>query len=234
MKDTASASPESLHTGPRNRRQGGGLRSGCDDESRGGAIDSDPCGALSAEPPARAILTARSRIETGRLIVRGFTMGDLDEIAQVFGDPQVMWTKPDTMTREQTGAWLEDALRRYSSDGMGECAVVLRSTGRVIGDCGLVLREIESERLPELNWDLRRDMWGNGYATEAASGVLAHSAGLGLRSFCALIKKQNERSGRVAARLGMKLERRVEWEGGTWDMWVIRCDRPRSVIHGEA
>ncbi len=161
-------------------------------------------------------------------------MGDLDEIAEVFGDPQVMWTEPDTMTREQAGMWLEDALRRYRSDGMGECAVVLRSTGRVIGDCGLVMREIEGERLPELNWDLRSDMWGNGYATEAAQGVLAHSTSLGLRRLCALIKTQNERSRRVAARLGMKLERQVEWEGGAWDMWTIRLGRAGSVDHGEA
>jgi len=188
----------------------------------------------NADLHARAILTANSCIATARLIVRGFTMGDLDEIAEVFGDPQVMWTKPETMTREQTGTWLEGALLRYCSDGMGECAVVLKSTGRVIGDCGLVMREIESERLPELNWDLRSDVWGNGYATEAARGVLAHSASLGLRRFCALIKRQNERSRRVAARLGMKLERRVEWEGGAWDIWVIRCDRSGSVDHGEA
>jgi [ribosomal protein S5]-alanine N-acetyltransferase len=221
LKDTAETPPEPFHSGPRNRRRGYGHRPGSDDELNGDEVDIDPCRMLNADLQPRVILTADSCIETARLIVRGFTLDDLDQIAEVFGDPQVMWTKPGTMTPEQTRTWLEGALQRYDSDGMSECAVVLRSTDRVIGDCGLVMREIESERLPEFNWDLRSDMWGNGYATEAARGVLTHSAGLGLRRICALIKKQNERSKRVAARLGMRFERRVEWEGGPWDLWVI-------------
>ena len=161
-------------------------------------------------------------------------MDDLAEIAEIFGDPKVTWDRPEAMTRQQVREWLEAVLRHYHDDGMGECAVVLRSTERVIGDCGLVMREIEGERLPEFNWDLRSDMWGNGYATEAARAVLAYSAGFGVRRICALIKRQNERSRRVAARLGMRFERAVEWERGAWDMWVIENHRPRDVEHGEA
>ena len=170
-------------------------------------------------PPA-SILDAKTIIETARLVVRGFRWEDLDQVAEVFADPQVMWMQPEIMTRDQSRVWLQAALQHYRDDGMGECAVVLRSNGRVIGDCGLVMREIEGERIPEFNWDLRSDAWGCGYATEAARGVLEHASASGLRRLCALIKRQNERSQRVAARLGMRFERPVCWERATWDLWL--------------
>jgi RimJ/RimL family protein N-acetyltransferase len=191
----------------------------------------------SADHDPPHILTAGTMIETARLVIRGLTFEDLDQIAEVFADPQVMWTAPGVMTREQARSWLAGALQHYRDDGLGECAVVLRSTGRIIGDCGLVMRDIDGERLPEFNWDLHSGMWRNGYATEAARAVLARAAGLGLRRFCALIREQNERSQRVAARLGMGFLRHVRWEGSEWDLWVVELPDdycPGSADHGDA
>src|SRR5258708_39855841 len=39
----------------------------------------------------------------------------------------------------------------------------------VIGDCGIILQEVEGERLYEIGYHLRRDFWGQGLATEAAT-----------------------------------------------------------------
>ena len=103
-------------------------------------------------------------------------------------------------------------LARYREDGCAEYAVVIASTGELIGDCGPTFREIEGERLPELGWDLRSDRWGHGYATEAARGVLTHAADLGLTRVYSLIAPENERSRGVARRLGMSLEREVVME----------------------
>jgi [ribosomal protein S5]-alanine N-acetyltransferase len=171
--------------------------------------------------PPSPILSATTLLETPRLLVRGFTMKDLDQIHEVLGDPRVMWTEESALTREQTRQWLEAALGHYRTDGMGECAVVLRSAGRIIGDCGLVMRDIEDERIAEFNWDLRRDAWGHGYATEAAAAVLSHATAVGLARACALIKAHNERSKAVARRLGLRFARSVVWESAPWDLWLI-------------
>ena len=112
-------------------------------------------------------------------------------------------------------------LRRYRDDGCAEYAVVIASTGDLIGDCGPTYREVEGRRLPELGWDLRSDMWGHGYATEAARGVLTHAADLGLTRVYSLIAPQNERSRGVARRLGMSLEREVLWAGGPHELWAL-------------
>ena len=59
---------------------------------------------------------------------------------------------------------------------MGLYAVALRAGARLIGDCGLVAREVEGAQVVEIGWHLERASWGHGYATEAARGVLAHAA----------------------------------------------------------
>lgn len=104
---------------------------------------------------------------------------------------------------------------------MGELAVVLKSDGRIVGDCGPVWREVEGELLPELGWDLRSDEWGKGYATEAARGLLTHVADLGLLRVYSLITPENSRSQAVARRLGMRVERRVVWEDEPHDLWTL-------------
>jgi ribosomal-protein-alanine N-acetyltransferase len=160
-------------------------------------------------------------LHTERLIVREFTTADLDALATVFADPAVLWWEPAPYTREQTQSWLDATVARYREDGCAEYAVVIASTGELIGDCGPAFREIEGERLPELGWDLRSDRWGQGYATEAARGVLTHAADLGLTRVYSLIAPQNERSRGVARRLGMSLERGVSWNGGPHELWAL-------------
>ena len=160
-------------------------------------------------------------LHTERLVVRELTADDVEALAAVFADPAVLWWEPAPYTREQTQARLEVTLARYREDGCAEYAVVIASTGDLIGDCGPAYRDIEGERLPELGWDLRSDMWGQGYATEAARGVLTHAAELGLTRVYSLIAPQNERSRGVARRLGMSLEREVLWAGEPHDLWAI-------------
>lgn len=160
-------------------------------------------------------------LHTERLIVREFTIADLDALATVFADPVVLWWEQAPYTRAQTQNWLDVTVARYREDGCAEYAVVIASTGELIGDCGPTFREIEGQRLPELGWDLRSDRWGQGYATEAARGVLTHAADLGLTRVFSLIAPQNERSRGVARRLGMTLEREVSWSGRPHELWSI-------------
>jgi RimJ/RimL family protein N-acetyltransferase len=158
---------------------------------------------------------------TDRLIVREFTLADIEELTAVFADPAVLWWEPTPFTREQTQEWLDVTLARYRDDSCAEYAVVLASSGELIGDCGPVYRQIEGERLPELGWDLRSDRWGRGYATEAARGVLVHAADLGLRRVYSLITPENARSQGVARRLGMTVDRQVVWAERPHDLWTL-------------
>jgi RimJ/RimL family protein N-acetyltransferase len=64
--------------------------------------------------------------------------------------------------------WIERNRQRYRDDGVGLWAMELTKTQQIIGDCGIILQEVEGERLYEIGYHLRRDFWGQGLATEAA------------------------------------------------------------------
>jgi len=160
-------------------------------------------------------------IPTERLVVREFADDDVADLARAFADPTVIWWEPAPFTLDRAREWVTRAREGYVADGMGLYAVVTRAEGRLIGDCGLVPRVIEGTRVTEIGWHLERSAWGHGYATEAAHGVLGLGAELGLGSVCALIVPDNVRSRRVAVRLGMAVDREVEWAGRAHDLWVL-------------
>jgi len=158
---------------------------------------------------------------TERLLIREFTADDCDGLAAVYGDPKVIWWEPAPYSAEQTAAALTRILGQYASEGMAEYAIVLRSTGEIIGDSGPVLREVEGVRLPELGWDLRSDCWGHGYATEAARALLGHVAELGITRIYSFITPGNAPSRAVAERLGMTIERRALFADVLHDLWAL-------------
>jgi len=93
-------------------------------------------------------------------------------------------------------------------------AIVLKVTGEMIGDCGIIRQEIEGESLYEIGYHLRRDLWGQGLATEAATACrnwgFAH---LRVDRLISLIRPENLPSQRVAERNGMTIWKEIEWRG---------------------
>jgi RimJ/RimL family protein N-acetyltransferase len=55
----------------------------------------------------------------------------------------------------------------------------------------------------EIAWHLHPDVWGHGYATEAAAALLQHGFALGLPEILAVTLDGLDASGRVCGRLGM-------------------------------
>ena len=56
----------------------------------------------------------------------------------------------------------------------------------------------------EVGWHLHPDHWGNGYATEAASGAIARGLAAGLPEVLAVVRPENAASQAVCRRLGMQ------------------------------
>jgi RimJ/RimL family protein N-acetyltransferase len=160
-------------------------------------------------------------ILTDLLVVREFADGDAAELARAFQSPEVLWWDPAPFTHERARAWIARARVGYARSGCGLYAVGLRDDGRLLGDCGLVVRTVEREELVEIGWHLERGAWGRGYATEAARAVLLHAESLGVRRVCSLIVPVNARSARVAEKLGMRVERQVVHAGMAHDLWAL-------------
>ncbi len=152
-------------------------------------------------------------LETKRLQLRYLTSGDVDVVFAVIGDPQTMKYYPQQFSREDALRWVTKTQERYRTDGFGLFAVVLKSEGVVIGNCGLMRQDVEGESLVEVGYHFRRDYWGHGYATEAARACMDYAfERLNVEKLISLILAENLPSRRVAERNGMTVERQVMFQ----------------------
>ena len=154
--------------------------------------------------------------ETSRLILRKFDESDVDSLLGFRGDPEVMRfsiTGPETREEIQT-KYLPSCFRRYSRDGLGQWAVVQKSDGICMGECGISVQEVDGEKEFEISYRLRRDNWGNGLATEAARACCDYGfKQAGLRRLISIIESENAASIRVAEKMGMTLAKRATFHG---------------------
>jgi len=158
-------------------------------------------------------------LQTTRLLLREFTPEDVDALALVLSDPETMRYYPAPYDRAGVEQWIERNRQRYQDDGVGLWAMELTKTEgskvrEIIGDCGIILQQVEGERLYEIGYHLRRDFWGQGLASEAAIAcrdwALAH---LKTERLISLIRPENVRSRHVAERVGMTVWKEVNWRG---------------------
>lgn len=108
-------------------------------------------------------------METDRLHLRGYTHADLEQTARLLGDPLSMQSYRAPKTREESLAWIDWNLANYRELGFGLGAIELQRSGEFVGDCGLTLQEIAGRRDVEAGYHVRRELWGRGFATEAAA-----------------------------------------------------------------
>jgi len=169
-------------------------------------------------------------LETERLILRKFLPEDADALARVLSDPVTMKYYPAPIDRVGTQQWIERNLRRYSEDGVGLWAMVLRATGEMIGDCGIVRQQVEGEYLYEIGYHLRRDYWGQGLATEAAIACREWGfANLKVHRLISLIRPENVPSCGVAERNGMTVWKGVDWRGIWHRVYVVERASPNKL-----
>ena len=152
-------------------------------------------------------------IETERLLIREFAAGDVDAMAGVYGDPEVMeHVCLGVLDRDRTAALLDDYRREQAERGFSTWAVVERESGAVVGDAGFGLYAPTAE--PELGYTLARAVWGRGYALEAARACVAAAfAHLPHHRLVAKIEPENERSLTIAERLGMRTIETIDVDG---------------------
>lgn len=145
-------------------------------------------------------------IETDRLLLRRFTIADLDELSVIFRDPKVVRYlgsgKP--VNRAETEHALHTILRHWEQHGFGRWAVVFKETSELIGYGGL--RSFHDT--PELVYLLAQRYWGAGLATEIARASLKFGfRELGFERIVAMARRANRASQRVMEKVGMSFEK---------------------------
>ena len=143
------------------------------------------------------------KIQTERLTIVPLTQEHLDTACLYMLSPenaQMMVYLP-AENREEVRRLIEKAAleRQKSEPEYLEYAVLL--DGEHIG--GLTMYFEGHPERGELGWIIRKDHWGQGFATEAAQALITHFADQGCRHFIAHCDTQNPASARVMEKLGM-------------------------------
>lgn len=154
-------------------------------------------------------------IYTERLLLRPFTIADVEASYQVNLDPEVTRYTNDggVQTREQMHAIINNnVLGDYAKYGFGRFAVELKETGEFIGFSGLKF-EPELDAV-DLGYRFRRDQWGKGIATESAVASMRFGVDtLKLKRMVACILPANKASSNVLDKLGFMYEKEFMDDG---------------------
>lgn len=142
-----------------------------------------------------------------RTVLRELDLADALDLFAFQSDPEVQRYNSAPMQDPAEAAALIDQLRAdYAAHQAIHWAITLRGESRVLGLMGLVAWEKHHSRA-EIGYDLRRDHWGRGVATDAVRAILTFGfTKLNLHRVEAQTIADNHASVRLLQRLGFRLE----------------------------
>ncbi|HVI54023.1 MAG TPA: GNAT family N-acetyltransferase [Luteibacter sp.] len=154
-------------------------------------------------------------IETDRLVIDEFGLGDAPFILELLNEPDFIKYIADKGVRDVAGAelYLSDGpLKSYAKHGFGLYKVTLKSDGAPIGMCGLIRRDTLA--FPDLGYAYLASHHRRGYASEAGAAVLGHARGRRqVERVVAITSLDNDGSIRVLENLGFRDEGVIDIPG---------------------
>ncbi|NMB90721.1 MAG: GNAT family N-acetyltransferase [Chloroflexi bacterium] len=144
-------------------------------------------------------------LETPRLYMRPPLSSDLQLLAQLWGNPEVMRYLPGSRPRslEMTHTLLEIMLNHWRQYPYGTWIVTLRADNSWLGYCGV--QHLQGDPGVELLYALEPHYWGQGLTFEAARSAVRYAfTAAGLERLMAAVAPENMASRRILAKLGMR------------------------------
>ena len=165
------------------------------------------------------------RLVTERLVLRPWIIDDAEAALGAYGDAEVArWLAP-AMDKVNDLAAMRVVLQQWVAEDArmmepaGRWAIELRPGGRVIG--GATLLPLPPEDEFEIGWQLHRQEWGHGYASETGLALARWAFGQGIEQVIALVRPANARAEAMVRRMGM------EWVGETEKYHDLRLQEYR-------
>lgn len=143
-------------------------------------------------------------LESERLLLRPLTVEDAETIFE-------SWARDEEVARymrwnlhknvDETKEWLVAEEAAVNENDNYTWGFVLKENRRLIGSGGLVFSQ--AHQMYEIGYNLARDCWGKGFATEAAKKIIEYAKmELGARQLFATHAIDNVASGKIIEKIG--------------------------------
>jgi RimJ/RimL family protein N-acetyltransferase len=157
------------------------------------------------------------------LEIRRVSAEDTDALLEVLGDPEVAyWLRPagvsGSFTRPECEKIIARKLAHWEAHGFGMSLGFL--DGRCAGRSTVGYNPVDGRAELEIGWAVRRDLWGNGIATELGRHALGSAVAAGFERIVAFTRSENVGSRRVMEKLGLVYERDFRHAGHPHVMYV--------------
>jgi len=144
-----------------------------------------------------------------RLAYRPITQNDFEEWLALFDQEEVaIFIGLDQSLSKRTlcERWFEKVFHRYENNLGGMNAIIDAESGVLVGQCGLLIQDIEGEQMIEVGYSMLPKFWGKGYASEAAQAHRNHAFENNLANeLISVVHVDNIRSAKVAMNNGMRI-----------------------------
>jgi ribosomal-protein-alanine N-acetyltransferase len=166
------------------------------------------------------------KLESPRLRTRWLTTADIPAWSIFMADPHVQqfFPNPDQLSAEERAAsWVNRQLERYATQSFGLQALIDQQTQAFVGQCGLLLQQVDGRQELEVGYHIFSEFRGKGYAPEAAKlfldFALQHRQA---DSVISIIHTANANSQQVAAKNGFVRENQTVYSGS--EVYIYRLD----------
>lgn len=150
-------------------------------------------------------------IYTERLVLRQLTPADASFILQLLNEPSWLQFIGDRGVRTLADAEqyiINGPMAMYAEYGFGLYVVEQKENPQPMGLCGLIKRPLLDD--VDIGFAFLPAFWGQGFAVEAAEGVLNYGREkLALSRVVAITSLDNDRSARVLEKIGLRFERLI-------------------------
>ena len=165
-------------------------------------------------------LPYHDNLSSARLITRNLTKEDVAIWTTFFDDKDCAHFFPTmglTNSKARAEYWIDKQLARYEENRFGLQALINKESGEFVGQCGLLLQEVDNEPVLEIGYSLLKPHWHKGYAIEAARLFKDYAFHTNFSdSLVSIIDTKNSSSQKVALSNGMTNLKQTRF----WDLDV--------------
>jgi len=171
--------------------------------------------------------------ETERLKFRLLKESDFDEWVELFTDndvSKVLGMDKIGTPKEQCEKWFEWTFDRYKNNLGGQNILINKSTNKIIGQSGLLVREIDGIKEIEVAYSILPSFRQKGFATEASQKCRDYAFENNFsKRLISIINTKNPNSAKVALNNGMQNDRTIDFHGNQVNIYQITIDQWKKL-----